>query len=87
MDAGYSVQRVAGVSAGSVVGAILAAASKGSQLTARRSRSSRCLCRCASGATRGRPCRRICGGLLRQTSMYRGDFAYEWVRSELKISA
>ena len=33
MDAGYSIKRVSGVSAGSVVAAILAAASKGAQLT------------------------------------------------------
>jgi NTE family protein len=33
MDAGYSVQRASGVSGGSVVAAILAATSKGDQLT------------------------------------------------------
>jgi predicted acylesterase/phospholipase RssA len=33
MDAGYSVKRVSGVSAGSLVGSILAAASNGDQLT------------------------------------------------------
>ena len=33
MDAGYSFQRVSGVSAGSVVASILAAASQGDQLT------------------------------------------------------
>ncbi|GAB3035942.1 hypothetical protein MBOU_05300 [Mycobacterium bourgelatii] len=38
MDAGYSVKRVSGVSAGSLVGSILAAASNGDQLTTRRSR-------------------------------------------------
>ena len=34
LEAGYSVKRVSGVSAGSLVGSILAAASKGDQLTA-----------------------------------------------------
>ena len=33
MDAGYSIKRVSGVSAGSVVAAIVAAASNGDQLT------------------------------------------------------
>ena len=33
MEAGYSVKRVSGVSAGSLVGSILAAASNGDQLT------------------------------------------------------
>ncbi|EUA43838.1 phospholipase, patatin family domain protein [Mycobacterium xenopi 4042] len=71
MDAGYSVQRVAGVSAGSVVGAILAAASKGSQLTAEEITELALSVPLRKWRDAGRPCRRICGGLLRQTSMYR----------------
>lgn len=85
MDAGYSVQRVAGVSAGSVVGAILAAASKGSQLTAEEITELALSVPLRKWRDAGPvPVVGSAVGLLRQTSMYRGDFAYEWVRSELK---
>ena len=86
MDAGYSVKRVSGVSAGSLVGSILAAASNGDQLTTEQIKE--------LALTLPYPKFRdpvghlpIVGrawGLLRETGMYRGDFAHDWVRSELK---
>jgi NTE family protein len=86
MDAGYSVKRVSGVSAGSLVGSILAAASNGDQLTTEEIKE--------LALTLPYPKFRdpigplpVVGrawGLLRETGMYRGDFARDWVRSELK---
>lgn len=88
MDAGYTVKRVSGVSAGSLVGSIVAAASHGGQLTSNEIKK----------LTLSLPYRKFCDsgligrvpvvgrafGLLSEAGMYRGDFAYEWVRGELK---
>lgn len=85
MDAGYSVQRVSGVSGGSVVGAILAAASQGDQLTGAE----------VKELALNVPLREwrdaapvpLLGplwGFVRDTGLYRGDFAHAWIRSELK---
>lgn len=85
MDAGYSFKRVSGVSAGSVVAAILAAASKDGQLTSVEVRDlalSVPLRKWRDAAPI--PFLGPLWGLLRDTSMYRGDFAYDWIRSELK---
>lgn len=85
MDAGYSIKRVSGVSAGSVVAAILAAGSKDGQLTTEG------LKELAFSVPLGKwrdagpvPYLGAALGLVRDTSMYRGDFAHDWVRSELK---
>lgn len=85
MDAGYSFRRVSGVSGGSVVAAILAAASKGHQLTSLEIKE--LALSVPLSKWRDAPPVPLVGaawGLLRETSMYRGDFAHEWVRSELK---
>ncbi|HXA88708.1 MAG TPA: patatin-like phospholipase family protein [Mycobacterium sp.] len=85
MDAGYSFQRVSGVSAGSVVAAVLAAASKGDQLTGEEVKElalSVPLHEWRDAAPV--PYLGPAWGLLRETSLYRGDVAYDWVRSELK---
>ncbi|HEU4362414.1 MAG TPA: patatin-like phospholipase family protein [Mycobacterium sp.] len=85
MDAGYSVQRVSGVSGGSVVGTILAAAAQGDQLTAGE----------VKNLALSVPLRKwrdavpipFAGpvwGFMRDTALYRGDVAHDWVRSELK---
>jgi NTE family protein len=58
MDAGYSAQRVSGTSAGSIAGAVVAAASM---------------------PVLGPPL-----ALLRGTGIYKGDYAHDWVRSQLK---
>lgn len=85
MDGGYSFQRASGVSGGSVVAAIIAAASKGDQLTSEQ----------VTELGLSVPLRKwrdaapipILGpawGLVRDTGLYRGDFAHDWIRSELK---
>lgn len=85
MDDGYSFKRASGTSGGSVVAAILSAASNGDQLTSAQVRE----------LALSVPLRKwrdavpipILGpawGLLRGGSMYRGDVAYDWIRSELK---
>lgn len=85
MDAGYSIQRVSGVSGGSVVGAIVAAASKGNQLTGAQ----------VKELALSVPLRKwrdaapipllgpVCG-FVRDSGFYRGDVAHDWIRSELK---
>ena len=85
MDAGYSFKRVSGVSGGSVVAAVLAAASKGNQLTSQEIKE--LALSVPLSKWRDAPPVPFLGaawGLLRETSMYRGDFAHQWVRSELK---
>lgn len=54
MDAGYSIKRVSGVSAGSVVAAILAAGCHAAELTGAQVRNSPSPSRCTNGATPGR---------------------------------
>jgi len=86
MEAGYGIQRVSGTSAGSIVGAILAAGAD--QLTPEQ----------VEQLTMTLPYRKfldptpITGipllgpawGVLSETGIYKGDFAREWIRSELK---
>lgn len=85
LEAGYAIQRVAGTSAGSVVGAILAAGADQlgpedvEQLTM------------ALPYPKFLDPTRITGipllgpawGVLSETGIYKGDFAHEWIRSEL----
>ena len=85
MDAGYSISRVSGVSAGSVVAAILAAASKGAQLTGEEIKELAFSVPLHKWRDSGPvPYLGAAWGLVRETSMYRGDEAYDWIRSELK---
>ncbi len=85
MDAGYTVQRISGVSGGSVVGAVLAAAAQGDQLTGPQIKElalSVPLARwCDAGPV---PVLGPVWGFLRDTGLYRGDVAHDWIRSELK---
>ncbi|MBS9534959.1 patatin-like phospholipase family protein [Mycobacterium sp. M1] len=84
MDAGYSVERVSGVSGGSVVGAIVAAAAQGDQLTGDQVRElalSVPLERWRDAAPV--PYLGPLWGLARDTGLYRGDFARDWIRGEL----
>ncbi len=85
LEAGYAIQRVAGTSAGSVVGAILAAGADqlGPEDVER--------------LTMGLPYKKfldptwITGipllgpawGVVSETGIYKGDFAHDWIRSEL----
>src|SRR6516165_9961291 len=85
MDAGYSIKRVSGVSAGSVVAAILAAASVGDQLTGEEVKELAFSVPLHRWRDSG-PVSFLgaAWGLVKETSMYRGDAAYDWIRSELK---
>src|SRR6516162_844228 len=85
MDAGYSIKRVSGVSAGSVVAAILAAGSDGNQLTGEEVKELAFSVPLHKWRDSGPvPYLGAAWGLVRETSMYRGDAAYDWIRSELK---
>jgi NTE family protein len=85
MDAGYSIKRVSGVSAGSVVAAILAAASNGNRLTGDEVKELAFSVPLDKWRDSGPvPYLGAAWGLVRETSMYRGDAAYDWIRSELK---
>ncbi|BBX04656.1 phospholipase [Mycolicibacterium moriokaense] len=88
VDAGYEVQRVSGTSAGSLVGAVVAAASQSDPLSSEQLRDLALSVPYRKFADSG-PIERIpllgtAWGLLRETGIYRGDFAHEWVRGELK---
>jgi NTE family protein len=85
MDAGYSIKRVSGVSAGSVVAAILAAGSKDGQLTGSEVKELAFSVPLGKWRDAGPvPYLGAAWGLLTEASMYRGDAAYDWIRSELK---
>jgi NTE family protein len=86
MEAGYDIQRVSGTSAGSIVGAILAAGAD--QLSPEQ----------VEQLTMTLPYRKFLDptpltgipllgpawGVLSETGIYKGDYAHEWIRSELK---
>ncbi|MEB3983551.1 patatin-like phospholipase family protein [Mycobacterium sp. 663a-19] len=85
MDAGYSIKRVSGVSAGSVVAAILAAGTKDDQLSAADMKELAFSVPLSKWRDAGPvPYLGAAWGLVRETSMYRGDVAYDWIRGELK---
>lgn len=88
MDAGYTAERVSGTSAGSIVGAIVAAASQGRQMSGAEVK------RLALSLDYGKfldpgPIERVpligpSLAVARGSGIYRGDYAYDWVRSQLK---
>jgi NTE family protein len=85
MDAGYSIQRVSGVSAGSVVASILAAGSNNGGLTGEEIKELAFSVPLRKWRDAGPvPYLGAAWGLVRDTSMYRGDVAHDWIRSELK---
>lgn len=88
MDAGYAVKRVSGVSAGSLVGSILAASSVGDTLTTDQLKEIALTLPYQkfrdSGPVGHLPVVGQAWGLLRESGLYRGDFAHQWIRSELK---
>ncbi|PQP50292.1 patatin-like phospholipase family protein [Mycolicibacterium austroafricanum] len=87
-DAGYTLERISGTSAGSLVGAVVAAATQAGGISAdqllelavsvpyRKFRD--------SGPIERIPLVGTAWGLLRGTGIYRGDFAHQWIRGELK---
>lgn len=85
MDAGYSIKRVSGVSAGSVVAAILAAGCHAGELTGAQVKELAFSVPLHKWRDAGPvPYLGAAWGLARDTSMYRGDVAHDWIRSELK---
>jgi NTE family protein len=85
MDAGYSVVRVSGVSGGSVVGAILAAASQGDRLTGQEIKELALSAPLSKWRDAGPvPVVSSAWDVLRGNGLYRGDVAHEWIRGELK---
>ncbi|QUR66355.1 patatin-like phospholipase family protein [Mycobacterium spongiae] len=85
LDAGYTTYRVSGVSAGSVVAVISAAASKADQLASDQIRELALSVPLSKWRDAGPvPLLGSALGLMRDSAMYRGDAAYDWIRGELK---
>ena len=88
MDAGYRAQRVSGTSAGSIVGAIVAAAAQGDQLSPEEVKELALQLDYHKFTDAG-PLERVpvvgpSVAVLRGTGVYRGDYARDWVRSQLE---
>lgn len=87
-DAGYAIERISGTSAGSLVGAVVAAAVQRKDMTSDQLRELALSVPYRkfrdSGPIERIPVLGTAWGLLRETGIYRGDFAYDWIRSELK---
>ena len=88
LEAGYSAQRVSGTSAGSIVGAVVAAASMGERLSPEEVKELALQLDYDKFTDPG-PVERlpVLGpslAVLRGTGIYKGDYARDWVRSQLK---
>ena len=88
MEAGYTAQRVSGTSAGSIVGAIVAAASLDGQMTPEQVKDlaldldyHKFL---DPGPIESVPVLGPGLAILRGSGIYRGDYAHDWVRDQLK---
>jgi NTE family protein len=88
MDAGYRIHRVSGTSAGSIVGAVVAAASGHETMTGAEVKELALGLDYSKFLDPGRlerlPLIGPATALLRGTGIYRGDYIHGWVRSELK---
>jgi NTE family protein len=88
MDAGYRAQRVSGTSAGSIVGAVVAAASMGNQLGPEEVKELALQLDYHKftdpGTLERLPVLGPSWAVLRGTGIYKGDYAHDWVRSQLK---
>ena len=88
MDGGYRAQRVSGTSAGSIVGAIVAAASMGDQLRPEEVKELALQLDYHKftdpGMVERLPVLGPSLAVLRGTGIYKGDYAHDWVRSQLK---
>jgi NTE family protein len=88
IDAGYRPQRVSGTSAGSIVGAIVAAASKRADVTGEQVKEVGLGINYRKFLDPG-PIERVpllgpAVAMVRGNGIYRGDYARQWVRGELK---
>jgi NTE family protein len=85
MEAGYAIQRVAGTSAGSVVGAILAAGADqlGPQEVEQLTMTLPYRKFLDPTPITGIPLLGPAWGVLSETGIYKGDFAHDWIRSQL----
>ena len=89
MEAGYAIQRVSGTSAGSVVGAILAAGTQGAeQLTPDEVKQLAMTVPYRKfldpTPITGIPLLGPAWGVLGEEGIYKGDFAHDWIRSQLE---
>jgi len=88
MNAGYRAQRVSGTSAGSIVGAVVAAASMGNKLGPEEVKELALQLDYHKftdpGAVERLPVLGPSLAVLRGTGIYEGDYAHDWVRSQLK---
>jgi NTE family protein len=87
MDAGYAPQRVSGTSAGSIVGAVVAAAAQSGELTGTRVKELALQLDYGkfldAGVVERVPFVGPSLALLRGSGIYKGDYAHDWVRSQL----
>lgn len=88
MEAGYRAQRVSGTSAGSIVGAVVAAAAMGNQLGPEEVKELALQLDYHKftdpGTLERLPVLGPSLAVLRGTGIYKGDYAHDWVRSQLK---
>ena len=88
MDAGYEIQMVSGTSAGSIVGAIVAAASKDEHMTGDQVKEIALGINDRKFLDPGRiesvPIIGSAVAMVRGNGIYCGDYAHDWVRGELK---
>jgi NTE family protein len=89
MEAGYAIQRVSGTSAGSVVGAILAAGTQGAEpLTPDEVKQLAMTVPYRKfldpTPITGIPLLGPAWGVLGEEGIYKGDFAHDWIRSQLE---
>jgi NTE family protein len=88
MEAGYTAQRVSGTSAGSIVGAIVAAAAQGQKMTPADFKELALSLKYEEfldpGPIESVPLVGPSIALLRGTGIYRGDHVHDWVRTQLK---
>jgi NTE family protein len=88
MDGGYRAQRVSGTSAGSIVGAIVAAASMGDQLSPEEVKELALQLDYHKftdpGVVERLPVVGPSWAVLRGSGIYKGDYAHDWVRSQLQ---
>lgn len=85
IDDGYSPYRVSGVSAGSVVAVISAAAAQGDRLSSAQIRELSLSVPLSKWRDAGPvPFLGSAWGLVRDSALYRGDVAHDWIRNELQ---